>query len=83
MDGMEGPYAVRQLTLRQAEVMLGLARDSLRKQAGRGTIRAYKPGRDWLVDEDEVRRYDREHRRRRTGRQPEVVRDGESKTEAI
>lgn len=56
---------MRQLTLRQAEAMLGLARDSLRRQAGRGTIRAYKMGRDWIVDEDEVRRYDREHRRRR------------------
>lgn len=56
---------MRQLTLRQAEAMLGLSKDSLRRQAGRGTIRAYKMGRDWIVDEDEVRRYEREHRRRR------------------
>lgn len=59
---------MRQLTLRQAEAMLGLAKDSLRRQAGRGTIRAYKMGRDWIVDEDEVRRYEREHRRRRVGK---------------
>jgi excisionase family DNA binding protein len=56
---------MRQLTLRQAEAMLGLAKDSLRRQAGRGTIKAYKMGRDWIVDFDEVQRYDRDHRRRR------------------
>lgn len=61
---------MRQLTLRQAEAMLGLSKDSLRRQAGRGTIRAYKMGRDWIVDEDEVRRYEREHRRRRVGKKP-------------
>jgi excisionase family DNA binding protein len=58
---------MKQLTLRQAESMLGLSKDSLRRQAGRGTIKAYKMGRDWIVNEDEVRRYDREHRRRRVG----------------
>lgn len=61
---------MRQLTLRQAEAMLGLAKDSLRRQAGRGALRAYKIGRDWLVDEDEVRRYDREQRRRRVSSHP-------------
>jgi excisionase family DNA binding protein len=54
---------MKQLTLRQAEAMLGLAKDSLRRQAGRGAIRAYKLGRDWIVEYDEVLRYKRENRR--------------------
>lgn len=56
---------MRQLTLREAAELLGLKPDSLRRQANRGMLRAYKigSGRDWIVDYDEVRRYEREHRR--------------------
>jgi excisionase family DNA binding protein len=52
-----------QMTLPEAASYLGLKHDSLRRQAGRGVLRAYKKGRDWLVDKDEVERYGRENRR--------------------
>lgn len=54
-----------QLTLPEAAVLLGLQPDSLRRQAGRGALRAYKIGRDWVVDRSEVERYARENRRTR------------------
>lgn len=56
-----------QLTLPQAAKVLGLKPDSLRRQAGRGALRAYKigNGRDWIVDRSEVERYRRENLRER------------------
>lgn len=56
---------MRQLTLREAETMLGMKSGTLRKQANRGVLRAYKlpNGRDWIIDYDEIKRYEREHRR--------------------
>lgn len=56
-----------QLTLQQAADMLGLKPDSLRRQAGRGVLRAYKigNGRDWIVDKSEVDRYAVENKRSR------------------
>ena len=55
-----------QLTLPEAAKLLGLKPDSLRRQAGRGALRAYKIGRDWVVDRSEVERYARENKRRRS-----------------
>lgn len=45
--------------------MLGMKSGTLRKQANRGVLHAYKlpNGRDWIIDYDEVKRYEREHRR--------------------
>lgn len=54
---------MRQLNLKEAAEMLGIQHDSLRKQANRGVLRAYKVSRDWLVDYDELKRYERQHRR--------------------
>ena len=56
-----------QMTLQQAADYLGLKADSLRRQAGRGALRAYKigNGRDWIVDRSEVERYARENKRQR------------------
>lgn len=55
-----------QMTLPQAAKMLGLKADSLRRQAGRGVLRAYKigTGRDWIVDKSEVIRYSMENQRK-------------------
>lgn len=55
----------QQLTLKQAAAILGLQPDSLRRQAGRGVLRAYKigQGRDWIVLYSEVMRYGRENKR--------------------
>jgi hypothetical protein len=55
-----GPY-----TLPVAARILGLKHDSLRKQAGRGALHAYKIGRDWVVDFAEVIRYSVENQRKR------------------
>ena len=54
-----------QLTLPQAAAILGRKPDSLRRQAGRGALRAYKigGGRDWIVDRAEVERYAKENLR--------------------
>lgn len=52
------------LTLRQAAELLGITADTLRAQIHRGRLKASKVGRDWLVDQDELERYERESRRR-------------------
>lgn len=56
-----------QLTLQQAADLMGLKPDSLRRQAGRGVLKAYKigNGRDWIVDRSEVMRYSTENMRKR------------------
>lgn len=59
------------MTLRIAGERLGVTPDTLRAQVHRGKLRAVKPGRDWLVAEEEVDRYRRESlgRRKPTGGQ--------------
>jgi excisionase family DNA binding protein len=47
------------LTLRDAAARLGITADTLRAQVRRGRLRATKLGRDWLVEEAEVARYER------------------------
>lgn len=47
------------LTLREAAAHLGITADTLRAQIRRERLRATKLGRDWLVEADEVARYER------------------------
>ena len=51
------------MTIEQAAERLSLAPATLRHQARAGKLRAEKYGRDWLVAEEEVERYRREHKR--------------------
>ena len=51
------------LTLRQAAERLGLSPVTLRIQAERGTLKARKIGRDWMVTPAEVERYRAENQR--------------------
>lgn len=51
------------LTLREAAELLGLSPVTLRVQAERGTLRARKIGRDWMVTPAEVERYREVHLR--------------------
>jgi excisionase family DNA binding protein len=59
------------LTLKQAAERLGLAERTLRIQAAAGKLKATRYGGDdgnanramWLVSEEEVERYRREHKR--------------------
>jgi excisionase family DNA binding protein len=48
------------LTLVQAAKRLGVAPATLRAQVHRDKLRASRPGRDWLVEDDEVERYRRD-----------------------
>jgi excisionase family DNA binding protein len=54
------------MTVAEAARKLGLKSDgSLRLQIRRGILKAEKIGRDWLVTEDEIERYRRDHLGRR------------------
>jgi hypothetical protein len=60
------------MNLQDAAAKLGLkSADGLRRQAIKGVLKAEKVGAGqhgvWLVHEDEVERYRREHRGQRTG----------------
>lgn len=55
---------MRQLTLVEAAAILDLKPDSLRRQAGRGVLRAEKLGRDWITTDRDVADYARNHKRR-------------------
>jgi excisionase family DNA binding protein len=54
------------LTVGEAASLIGISEQSVRRLAGRGTILARKPGRDWLVDAVAARAY--AERERRPGR---------------
>ncbi len=50
------------MTVAEAARKLGLSSPgSLRIQIGRGVLKAEKIGRDWLIADDEIERYRREH----------------------
>jgi hypothetical protein len=66
---------MRQLTLVEAAAILGLQPDSLRRQAGRGVLRAEKLGRDWITTDRDVKEYAKNHRRRKFRIQPDQVSD--------
>lgn len=51
------------LTLKEAAKALGVTPANLRQSIARGSLRAVKMGRDWLVDSAEVERYRAENRR--------------------
>lgn len=59
------------MTLIEAAERLGTSPDNLRGAIKRGVLRARKVGRDWTVQEREVERYARDHRR--TPKAPELV----------
>jgi excisionase family DNA binding protein len=53
------------MSLNEAAKLLGRSPDYLRVAANRGSLRAQKIGRDWLVTAEEVERYASEHSGRR------------------
>lgn len=53
------------MTLKEAAETLGTSPDNLRGAIARGTLKATKLGRDWIVTPKEVERYRAENRRSR------------------
>ncbi len=51
------------LTLKEAAALLDVTPDNLRQSIARGTFKATKLGRDWIVEPAEVEKYRTEHRR--------------------
>jgi excisionase family DNA binding protein len=51
------------MTLKEAATQLGLDPATLRQAIARGSLKARKLGRDWIVEPQEVERYRAEHRR--------------------
>jgi excisionase family DNA binding protein len=56
------------LTVTEAAERLGLSRSTVLNQIRAGAIRSERIGRLWVISEDEVERYGREHRGRPFGR---------------
>lgn len=54
------------MTLTEAAAIIGTTPDNLRGAIKRGSLKATKFGRDWLVERSEVERYARENRRKVT-----------------
>jgi len=59
------------MTVPQAAALLGLSPATVRRQIANGRLRARKIGRDWDIEEDEVRRYRQVSWRRPGRRRPE------------
>jgi excisionase family DNA binding protein len=59
---------LRPLGLAEAADLLGVSHSTLRAQIHRGRLRAFKVGRDWLVDRLEIDRYRREIQGQRASR---------------
>jgi excisionase family DNA binding protein len=51
------------VTLKEAAAILGTTPDNLRGAIARGSLKAKKVGRDWIVSAREVERYQAENRR--------------------
>ncbi len=51
------------MTLKEAAALLGTSPDNLRGAISRGSLRAKKLGRDWIVTAREVEQYRKVHRR--------------------
>jgi excisionase family DNA binding protein len=51
------------VTLKEAAAQLGVDPATLRQAIARGSLKARKLGRDWIVEPREVERYAKEHRR--------------------
>ena len=51
------------MTLKEAAASLGTSPDNLRGAIARGSLKATKLGRDWIVTAREVERYRKQHRR--------------------
>lgn len=51
------------MPLREVAEQLGMTPGSVRVQVNRGVLKARKLGPLWIVDQEEVERYAREHRR--------------------
>ena len=58
------------MTLAEAAVELGLEASTLRRQIGRGALRARKVGPVWTVSRRAVERYRLEHLGKRAGGRP-------------
>lgn len=51
------------MTLKEAADSLGTTPDNLRQAIARGSLKAKKLGRDWIVTPAEVEKYRQQHRR--------------------
>lgn len=51
------------MTLTEAARILGVTPDTLRQQIAKGKLHATKHGRDWWLEDAEVQRYAKEHKR--------------------
>lgn len=51
------------MTLKEAAAIIGTTPDNLRGAIARGSLKASKLGRDWIVTPKEVERYRKENRR--------------------
>jgi excisionase family DNA binding protein len=61
----EGEDPMNLITLKVAAERVGTTPDNLRQAIARGSLKAMKVGRDWLVDPKEIDRYGAENRRPR------------------
>lgn len=43
-------------TLKQAEQLTGIKADNLRQRIHRGTLKAIKLGRDWFIEDKEIKK---------------------------
>lgn len=43
-------------TLKQVEQLTGIKADNLRQRIHRGTLKAIKLGRDWFIEDKEIRK---------------------------
>ena len=66
MDKQVGWGWEQLIGLRAAAEKLGLSPTTLRIQAAKGVLQAYKIGRDWVVYPSEVERYAANHKRQST-----------------
>jgi excisionase family DNA binding protein len=69
MEQISRPWKISDaVTLAEAAHYLGLAKPTLRQQIRNGKLKAYKFGRDWVIEAHEVERYALENRRTPIGK---------------
>jgi len=56
---------MRQFTTKQAGDKIGVSQKAIQLAILRGRLLAYKTGRDWLIDLEELKRWDKTRRKRK------------------